>query len=79
MNSCKQMHVSQNVFEPRTINLVISVYILTKSVLLNFKEFIGEERADFPAINLCGLLFEPRCENTGFLHMQKQRRRSASR
>ena len=25
------------------------------------------------------LLFEPRCEKTGFLHMRKQRRRSASR
>ena len=23
--------------------------------------------------------YEPRCEKTGFLHMQKQRRRSASR
>ena len=26
-----------------------------------------------------GNLFEPRCEKTGFLHMRKQRRRSASR
>ena len=24
-------------------------------------------------------IYEPRCEKTGFLHMQKQRRRSASR
>ena len=47
MYSGKQMHASQNVFEPRTLNLVISVYILTKSALLNFKEVIGEERADY--------------------------------
>ena len=27
----------------------------------------------------CGItLFEPRCEKTGFLHMRKQRRRSAA-
>ena len=30
-------------------------------------------------IIFCLFVFEPRCEKTGFLHMRKQRRRSASR
>ena len=30
-------------------------------------------------MSLTKLTFEPRCEKTGFLHMQKQRRRSGSR
>ena len=43
---------------------------LKHMILLNFFYF-----ADWIQFNL----IEPRCEKTGFLHMRKQRRRSASR
>ena len=33
----------------------------------------------YPAVSVCVVLYEPRREKTGFLHMRKQKRRSASR
>ena len=34
---------------------------------------------ELSVFSVCKTTFEPRCEKTGFLHMRKQRHRSASR
>ena len=40
---------------------------------------VAQHGTEFRQLKQLQLIYEPRCEKTGFLHMRKQRRRSASR
>ena len=66
----------------------------TSATLRNSEDVLAKRRAEIsrmkdqvgfhlhnclPSVVFNNLLYEPICEKTGFLHMRKQRRRSASR
>ena len=74
------------------VSVILKIVLGEKFILDQKKKFISNtpifgqycgitpiKRSFFMKILILAASFEPRCEKTGFLHMRKQRRRSASR
>ena len=67
-------HTLGLICKSRTLRNNFAVEILIEIMM----QFVGED--DFSSFFEIGHeIYEPRLENSGFLHMRKQRRRSASR